>query len=438
MKIAILGGGLSAITTAYFLQDKNYIEEIHIIEKEEKMGGLCRSFENNGITWDIGPHIIFSKDKEILDWMIKILGSNVERHRRSNRIIHDKRLVQYPFENDLSKLSEKDKFYCLNGFLHNPYENYNPTNMLQFFLSTFGEGITNIYLRPYNEKIWKFDPSFMDTQMVERIPKPPKEDIIRSANGETVDGYLHQLYFNYPKVGGTQSIIDSIIFNLNDKIKYHLNAKIDKVIKNKEGFVINFGIMNLKVDNVISTIPLNELVNIYNRFDNVENDNVKNAASALKYNSIAIAIVNVKQDRAGDNYAFMIADKSVIFHRISKLDFMGSKYHIEDSTTYMVEITYRKNDIYDHLSEDELLTEIYSGLETIGFIDNVNDVNFGLIKRFDYAYVIYDLNHKNNTKIIKDYFKEEGIFLTGRFGEFEYLNMDAVIRHAKNLVDGIN
>ena len=46
--------------------------------------------------------------------------------------------------------------------------------MIQFFYKIFGEGITRTYLEPYNRKIWKFDPSFMDTQMVERIPKPPK------------------------------------------------------------------------------------------------------------------------------------------------------------------------------------------------------------------------------------------------------------------------
>ena len=105
-----------------------------------------------------------------------LLGNNIDKIRRSNRILHKKRFVQYPFENDLSKLPPEDLDYCVNGFLHNPYENYNAQNMLQFFLKTFGEGITNTYLRPYNEKIWKFDPSFMDTQMVNRIPKPPKED----------------------------------------------------------------------------------------------------------------------------------------------------------------------------------------------------------------------------------------------------------------------
>ena len=71
--------------------------------------------------------------------------------------------------------------------------------MLQFFFKIFGEGITKTYLEPYNQKIWKFEPSFMDTQMVERIPKPPKIDIINSARGKKLEGYKHQLYFHYPK-----------------------------------------------------------------------------------------------------------------------------------------------------------------------------------------------------------------------------------------------
>lgn len=160
-----------------------------------------------------------------------LLGNNIDKIRRSNRILHKKRFVQYPFENDLSKLPPEDLDYCVNGFLHNPYENYNAQNMLQFFLKTFGEGITNTYLRPYNEKIWKFDPSFMDTQMVNRIPKPPKEDILRSAAGETVDGYTHQLYFTYPKQGGTEALIKAFVDKLSAKVKIHTNTKVEEVQK---------------------------------------------------------------------------------------------------------------------------------------------------------------------------------------------------------------
>ena len=435
MNYTILGGGLSAISLAYYLQEDKNIDEIHILEKDEVLGGICRTYVKDGIEYDVGPHIIFSKDKEILDLMNNLLGENNEKHRRSNRILHKKRFVQYPFENDLSKLPKEDIDYCVNGFLHNPYENYEPKNMLQFFLKTFGEGITNTYLRPYNEKIWKFDPSFMDTQMVERIPKPPKEDILKSANGETIDGYLHQLYFTYPKQGGTEALIKAFIAKLSHKVKIHTNNKVLKAKKLDDKFIVTTSEKEYVCDKVISTMPANEFCHIYE--DNNKPQEILDIADNLRYNSIAICIVNVNKDYAGDNYAFMVADKNVKFHRISKLDFMGENYHKDGTATYMAEITYRKNDLNDKASDEELTQKVIEGLETIGFIDSKDDVNFTDLKRFEYAYVIYDLKHRQNMDAIKEYFATQGIYLNGRFGSFEYLNMDAIIRQSKNLAENI-
>lgn len=432
MNLTILGGGLSALSLAYFLQDRADISKITLLEKEKTIGGLCRTFETNGIEYDVGPHIIFSKDKEILDFMNGLLGENNEKHRRSNRILHKKAFVQYPFENDLSKLPDEDKAYCVNAFMHNPYENYNAKNMLQFFLKTFGEGITNLYLRPYNEKIWKFDPSFMDTQMVDRIPKPPKEDILKSAAGETIDGYTHQLYFTYPKQGGTAAIVQALREKLSGKVEILTNCPVESVRKTEKGFEIVAGCKTFVSDRLVSTMPLGEFTALYQADKPAE---VVSAAQNLRSNAIAISIVNVKPDRAGNNYAFMIADKNVIFHRLSKLDFMGGRYHKPDSATYMIEVTYRKNDRIDLMTDTELTAKIIDGLKEIGFIDGASDVNFTDLKRFDYAYVIYDLAHKENTTVLRDYFKQQGIELNGRFGSFEYLNMDAIIRQSKNLAE---
>ncbi len=434
MNCIILGAGLSSLSLAYFLQDNKKADKIIILEKEDKTGGLCRTFTKEGIEYDVGPHIIFSKDEEILDFMNGILGDNIEKHRRSNKIIHKRALVQYPFENDLSKLDDFDKEYCVNSFINNPYENYEAQNMLQFFLKTFGEGITNLYLRPYNEKIWKFDPVFMDTQMVDRIPKPPKEDILKSAKGHTVDGYLHQLYFTYPKHGGTEALIKAISSKLNNKIEIHTNAEVLSIEKKSDKFFINTSKGEFSGDKIISSIPLNLLSKIYKHTPK----EILEASKQLKYNSIAICILNVKKDYAKDNYAFMCADKNVIFHRVSKLDFMGGNYTKENSTTYMAEITYRKNDLNDLASDDELISKVVRGLKTIGFIDKDNDVNFSDIRRFEYAYVIYDLNHRKNTDIIKNYFDKEGIYPNGRFGTFEYLNMDKIIRQSKTLAKSLS
>jgi UDP-galactopyranose mutase len=51
---------------------------------------------------------------------------------------------------------------------------------------------------------------------------------------------------------------------------------------------------------------------------------------------------------------------------------------------------------------------------------------------FKYAYVIYDLDHKKNVEIIHDYLKKSNIIPIGRFGEWEYLNMDKAILSGKN------
>ena len=61
------------------------------------------------------------------------------------------------------------------------------------------------------------DVSKLDTQMVDRIPQPPVEDIIKSAKGIKTEGYKHQLYFDYPKRGGIQSLFDAFLNKLNKK-----------------------------------------------------------------------------------------------------------------------------------------------------------------------------------------------------------------------------
>ena len=82
-EIGVIGGGISAIAFAYF-----YDENISIIEKEESLGGLCRSFiDDDEVSWDIGPHITFSKNTVILDFITSI--SPMNKLKRENKIFHE-------------------------------------------------------------------------------------------------------------------------------------------------------------------------------------------------------------------------------------------------------------------------------------------------------------------------------------------------------------
>lgn len=431
MKIAILGAGLSGITTAYFLQNSRDCEEITLLEMENTPGGLCRSIQKDGYTYDIGPHILFSKDKEMLALMLSVLDEGKNDLVRSNQILYKGRRIQYPFENDLSKLPERELQYCINAFNNNPYEDYPANNMIQFFLKTFGEGITNTYLRPYNEKIWKYDPAFMNTQMVERIPKPTREEIRRSAAGETIQGYLHQLYFSFPSKGGIQAVPDGFLRRLGpQKCRLMTNAEVTGLCRKDGAFEITAGGNSYRADRVISTIPVQALTAAFQE----STPELCRRVGRLRYNSIMVAFVRLPYDLCGENFAFMIPDKDVIFHRISKMDFLGSEYHRRgEESTYMVEVTYRSGDQIACRTDDELKQKISQGLTAIGFAKKAADVEFIDLTRQQYAYVIYDLEHTENMQYIRDFYRRHGILLNGRFGNFEYWNMDKVLRESLEL-----
>ncbi len=426
MKIILLGGGIASISLAFFLQNNKKINEINILEKDKKPGGLLKSYNINGIYYDVGPHIIFSKNKKILKLILKILGKNKIKLRRSNKIVYDKKtFIKYPFENELYKLPLKELNFALNKFLLNKYSGIKANTMKQFFLKNFGEGIFRLYLEPYNNKIWKMNTSKLDTQMVERIPKPPKEDIIKSAKGIKTEGYKHQLYFHYPKYGGIQSLFDAFIKKLNTKVKIINGQNIKKIEKINKKFLVTSNNKKHLADKIFSTIPLKEFSTIFKG-----NSSINQSSKKLKYNSIIISMVNIKGDFGGRNFALMVPNKKIIFHRISKLDFLGKNYSKKNSTTFQIEITYRDKSKIDKMTNKTIFQNIYLGLKELNFIKKKSDINFKSLKRFKYAYVIYDLNHRKNVDKIMSFYQKKNVSFLGRWGSWEYLNSDQVIGQA--------
>src|ERR1700733_14876038 len=114
-EFGILGGGIAGLSLSYFLGENS-----EILEKSEECGGLCRSFEKDGFTYDLGGHIIFSKDQEILDFELNLLKDKVNRLYRKNSVWFKKRFVKYPFENGLAALDKEDIYDCLYHYLNNP------------------------------------------------------------------------------------------------------------------------------------------------------------------------------------------------------------------------------------------------------------------------------------------------------------------------------
>ena len=132
----------------------------------------------------------------------------------------------------------------------------------------------------------------------------------------------------------------------------------------------------------------------------------------------------------------MVPDKNIIFHRISKLNFLGEE-HPDNKVAFLYEITFRGDMLISEYSQDKIKNLVIDGFEKMGLAKKKDFLNFDL-KRIDMAYVIYDLHHRKNTDKILAYTESLGIYNCGRFAEFEYVNMDHVIERAMNLCEKIN
>jgi protoporphyrinogen oxidase len=425
--ILILGGGIAGLSLASFL-DRQAV----VLEREATVGGLSRSYPLNGIAYDIGPHIIFSKNQEVMALHTGIIPTN--QMRRSNQVVFGNRFIKYPFENDLGSLAPPDRDYCLAEFLNNPYEDYAPANMLQFFLRTFGEGITRLYLAPYNEKIWKFDPSCLDLQMVERIPKPPREDVIASANGVPTEGYTHQLFYHYPREGGFQSLVNAYRARAEARgQRIETGVAIRALGTDGAGWRAETNRGSIRAAQLVNCMPLHELFRYL-----TPPAPIAQALGRMRYNAIHIVVVQARRDRIGDHFALYVPDKDIIFHRLSKLDYLGEAYRLGgDASTLMAEVTFRPGSWLGSLAETEITARVIDGLVRLGFIAREDVLNVA-VRTEKYAYVIYDLDHRRNTDRVLAWLNERGILCAGRFAEFEYLNTDAVVERTLRLGRRLN
>ena len=433
MRIGILGGGLTGVTLGYFLNS-----DIEILEKNTETGGLCRSLQDEGFTFDYGgSHIIFSKDKEVLGFMLAVLVDNKVQRRRNTKILFKGNYVKYPFENGLNDLPKEDNFECLYYYIDNLIKrerdkSNSPENFKEWIYYTFGKGIAEKYMIPYNEKIWNTKSEQMSLEWVEnRVPQPPIRDVIKSSLGIETEGYTHQLHFYYPKKGGIQSLIKSIESGIKGRIT--TNFEVQSIRKEDDKWIVCSNNKEKEFDMVISTLHLSDFINVLKDVP----ENVVNAVNNLKYNSLITVMIGLDIPKLNDFSWLYIPDKDIKTHRVSFPSNYSDYVAPNGKSSVLAEITCSEDEEIWNRKDDNIANEVIDDLHRLKIIDK-NTVCYSKVKRSKYAYVIYDLDYTKKMQVINRYFNEIGIELCGRFSEFKYLNMDACIRSAMNKANELN
>lgn len=401
MKVCIIGAGISGLTAGKLLS-KNH--DVTIYEKESDVGGIARTKNVNGITYHtVGGHCLNSKNKDIMDFIFNEVLPKESWHKiqRDAKINFHNNLISYPIEFSIKEIANFDENLAFNitkDFLSS--KDKETTNLADWFVEKFGRTLAEEYFIPYNRKIWQMEPSTMSHSWIEgKLPLPNKKEFFRALIEENVDTMPHSTFF-YPNTNNQNTFIEELGVGLNIVTDFNVIS----IKKTRNSWIVND---KHEYDLVINTMPLNILPFVLQDVPNT----IKEQAKKLKYNKVTNMLWKTKPINLTWSY---YPSEDTIFHRHIHIGNFFNPQQNFTITESMGEHSYEE--MLDYGKKFDYL------LEPIDY--NVSD----------YAYVVYDQNYSEATKKIKKYIEEIGLFTLGRFGEWEYYNMDVCMESAMNLV----
>lgn len=432
----ILGGGWAGLLYARELKKKFPTKVVKVLEKstKDKLGGLLRSEEIDGFTFDIGgPHILFSKNKEILDKIISLLWDDVIKVERKAYVDYKGSLVPYPFENGIYVLPPEERaslgvdlVNALMKFEQNKL--WVPKNFKEWIYGIFGKAIGESYLEPYNLKIWKTNPEEMTADWVftpGRLPLPSLNDIIKSIAGVGSIGYKEQAFFYYPSTGGINKLYNHLLEeNLKNGVEIITDFNVKHLKRKEVMWEINEKLLSRKV---INTLPLTIIPKIME-----VPDDIKIQAEKLNYNRDIVVGVAINKP-APNWHVLYVPRNDIVFHRVTFMSNLTGN-NFGPHSNLIAETTVNKS---QELNVEQITRDTVSGLKKLGIISSNDDILFTKTWVNEYGYPIYDLNNNGARDKILSFLEKNSICSVGRWGSWHYWNTDKVYEAVIRSVNSI-
>ena len=415
IKYLIIGGGISGLTLANYLKD-NYL----IIEKENEVGGYCRTIKKGNYIWDYAGHFFHFKTDEFKEKFLNVIPKeDIIYQDKCTKILYKNDLIDYPFQTNIHQLEKQEFIDCLYD-LFNKEEKDKYDNFLDMLYGKFGKGIVEKFLKPYNEKLYAIDLTELDVDAMGRFfPYADKEAIIKNMKSNSNNSYNNS--FLYPK-NGAGSFIKVLSDNLS-KDKILLNTSVKSIdLTNKKVVLSNDKV--IEYDYLINTISLPNFIKL-------TNENL-NLADSLSYNKVLVFNLgfNKKSNLVNEHWLY-IPSKDCNYYRIEFYDNILN----QDKLSMYVEIGYGKNDIIDNKEIEKQLCLTLDNLKKQNIIDDTFKLEEYVSIVMDPAYV--HINSKTD-KEVKEYFKDlenKNVYSIGRYGGWTYCSMEDCMLEAKKLVE---
>ena len=424
--MVIWGAGLAGLSAAYHLKS-GYA----LFEKEREIGGMARSIYKDGYTFDYDGHLLHFRNEYTFNLVSELLNGNLAPHKRNSWVYSKGAFTRYPFQANFYGLPNSIIRDCLMGIIKAKLLMAPPSdsngNFENWIIKTFGKGIAEHFMLPYNRKFWTVEPKELTCEWLDGfVPVPDLEDTVTGAISDSTKPYGYNSRFWYPVKGGISGLADAF----SDKIKnYHVNKKAVTIDQHRREIIFEDASMK-KFKNLITTIPLPELSGLLVDMP-IE---VRRAFSMLRWTSIFVLNLGIKSDNLTEKHWVYYPEESIAFYRAGFPTSFSMDVAPAQRISIYAEIAYPGAGI---INKDEAVSRVICDLKRCGIIADGADIETSLPMDIKYGYALYDHNRKNAVGVIKDYLKKFGIHTIGRYGSWRYMSMEDVILAGKEIASAL-
>ena len=406
-RIAIIGAGISGLTTARILKAKGYSPVI--FEKESKPGGLIRCSEEEGnLFHHVGGIVFNTKIDKIKTWFQEQFDFENEfiPARRNAKILYNDQYIGYPVENYLYQLP--DGFYgkIIKELALKAWNSNHVSNFEDFLRKKFGETLFELYFRPYNEKIWNFDLKMMPLSWLEgKLPMPDFKEIVISNLLKRPEKKMVHSTFLYPRKGGSSFIAN----RLAEGTHIVFNTGIDQIKKSGDQWFIREDLF----DAVVYTGDVRKLAHLLKE---VPHGITECTEKVKDLPSNGTSNVLCYTDDSDLSWLY-IPGQEYRCHRIVYTGNMSPANNSKERKTCLVEFSGN----VEKETINEQLRLLPGNMVPIAYNHEPS------------SYVIQLHDTRNRIAMLKRQLEPLDFYLVGRFAEWEYYNMDMAMLSAMNV-----
>jgi len=428
--VVVIGAGPAGLTAGYELSKSE--KQVLVIEKKDQVGGLAETKVFGDYRYDIGPHRFFTKNKEVYDLFLEMLGEDAVAVNRKTRILFKGSYFDYPLTplNALFGLgvieSMKIGFSYLTARVKSYLKLSSINNFEDWVIDKFGKKLYSNFFKNYTEKVWGIDCQDIGKDWAaQRIKGLSLSTAIKFAlfpNSKKRPKTLVDLFY-YPKLGAGM---------LWEKFEeYLLNNNVD-ILKNSYVIDVNYKDDLLEVTyesngkkEIVLTKHLlfsNPLLDFIKYFKNEVPNKVLEASNNLDYRNHISVHVTIDKKLFDDNWIY-IHSPDLKMARIADFTNFSKDMSIEGNYPITLEYFCFENEKIWNDTDENIIAIALEELKNI-FPVNFNVVH-SAVTRNPKAYPVIRTGYEEYITIIRDWLKDhKNITAIGRSGMFKYNNQD--------------